>query len=81
MKRQFTSSPQPLKWSLLHLMCPQFLTADHQCESKGDECICIGTDEVDKKESVEIAKAVEEDKSVEAEQVIESAEFEQMESA
>ena len=47
----------------------------------GDECVIIGTDKVDKKESVEIAKAVEEDKSVEAEQVIESAEFEQMESA
>ena len=62
-------------------MCPQFLTADHQCESGGGECVLIGTNEVDKKESVEIAKAVEEDKSVEAEQVIESAEFEQMESA
>ena len=63
-------------------MCPQFLTADHQCESGGDECVIIGTDEVDKKESVEIAKAVEAvEKSVEAEQVIESAEFEQMESA
>ena len=62
-------------------MCPALLTADHQCESGGYECVIIGTDEVDKKESVEIAKAVEEDKSVEAEQVIESAEFEQMESA
>ena len=63
-------------------MCPQFLTADHQCESGGYECAVIGTDEVDKKESVEIAKAVEAvEKSVEAEQVIESAEFEQMESA
>ena len=62
-------------------MCPQFLTADHQCESGGDECVIIGTDEVDKKEAVDIARAVEEEKSVEAEQLIESAEFEQMESA
>ena len=62
-------------------MCPQFLTADHQCESGGDECVIIGTDEVDKKESVEIAKAVEEDKSVEAEQVIESDEVKQIKSA
>ena len=57
------------------------MTADHQCESGGDESEVIGEGEADEKESVEIAKFVEEDKSVEAEQVIESAKVEQIKSA
>ena len=50
--------------------------SEHELYPGGDESKVIGIVEVevDEKESVEIAKAVEEDESVEAEQVIESAE-------
>ena len=57
------------------------MTPDHQCQSEGDESEVFVEDEGDEKESVEIAKVVEEDKSVEGEQVIDSTEVEQIESA
>ena len=62
----FTPSKTPESPNWLN--CDVKMTPDHQCESGGEE-------------SDVIAKVVEEDKSVEAEQVIESAEVEQMESA
>ena len=78
-------SPGPLVFTpeKLNLHCPNCLncdvemTPDHQCESGGEESEIIGINEVDVKESF----VVEKDKSVEDEQVIGSAEVEQIEPA
>ena len=74
----FTPSKTPESPNCLN--CDVKMTPDHQCES-GDESEIIGIDEVDEKESVEIAKVVDKDKTVEDEQVIESVKVGQVESA
>ena len=74
----FTPEP-PKKSSCAN--CEAEMTPDHQCKSGGEESEIIGINEVDVKESVEIAKVLEVDKSEEDEQVIGSARVEQIESA
>ena len=74
----FTPEP-PKKSSCAN--CEAEMMPDHQCKSGGEESEIIGINEVDVKESVEIAKVLEVDKSEEDEHVIGSARVEQIESA